>query len=303
MARILIAGGTGLVGKTLTQHLLGKGHEVSILSRSSKKIESVAVYQWDPLKNEIDEKCIVDVDYVINLAGAGIADKRWTASRKKLIIESRTKSAEILGRLIKSYNKSIKYMAASAIGYYGNRGHEILTEESSPGEGFLSESVLAWEAASQSIAKIGVEVSILRIGIVLSTKGGALAKMLMSYPLKVGSYFGDGSQIYSWIHIDDLVRIFSFLMEREGKNRRVINAVAPSPVSNKQMAKSINTAGAYGALIIPAPSIAMKLALGEMSAVVLDSTKVESKKLESLGFEFQWPTIDAALSDIIKNKK
>ena len=294
-----------MVGKELTKHLLAKGNEVALLSRNPNKVKDVPAFYWNPLKNEIDENCISDVDYIINLAGAGIADKRWTVQRKKLIMESRTSGAEILANLLKDCKRKIKYIAASAIGYYGDRGQEVLDVESTPGTGFLSESVLAWESASRSITTSGANVYILRIGIVLSTKGGALAKMLPSYSFKLGSYFGNGSQIYSWVHIVDLVRIFGFLMEQsqESANGMVFNAVAPHPVSNKQLAHTINTAGKFGAIVVSAPTFALKFALGEMAAVVLDSTNVKGHKLEGLGFKFRWPTIDSALVDILENGK
>jgi len=303
MSKILIAGGSGLIGQNLTKHLMNKGHEVVLLSRKPDSVKQFSAFHWNPIKGEIDEACLEAVDYVINLAGAGIADKRWTATRKKLIIESRTKGAELLRQLISKSAKPKRYIAASAIGFYGNRGPEKLNEQSQEGSGFLSESTIAWEAASKSIEQTGVPVDLLRIGIVLSTKGGALAKMLLSFNFKLGSYFGDGSQIYSWIHIDDVVGIIDFLLERDSGQGEIYNTVAPNPVSNKALIHAINSSGNFGALVIPAPSLAMKLALGEMSTVILNGNHVDSSKLLKLGYSFEWPTIKDALKDIIENRK
>ena len=297
MATILIAGGTGLIGKRLTA-LLAREHEVRLLSRHPEKVKKFAAYYWDPMKEEMNEEALQDVDYVINLAGAGIADKRWTPQRKKLIIESRTKGAALFVKKFKTIQKPKAYIAASAIGYYGNRGNELLIESSSPGNGFLSESVVAWESASQEMSKLGIPTYIIRIGIVLSTEGGALAKMLPSYKFKIGSYFGNGAQIYSWIHIEDAARIFKFIVD-SNISPGIINAVAPNPVSNKSLAQEINIAGNYGALVMPAPSFALKLALGEMSHVVLDGAHVSSQKLQDINFKFKWPVLNEALKDLL----
>ncbi len=302
MAKILIAGGTGLVGKAICNKFVAAKHEVVLLSRNPKSNALYPTFHWDPMKGKIDEKCMDGVDYVINLAGAGIADQRWTTKRKQLIIESRSNSAHLLGKIFKNYRKPKKYLAASAIGYYGNSGSTLVSESSPSGNGFLSESVIKWEAASRAISNIEVPVQIFRIGIVLSMKGGALPKMAATYPFKIGNYFGDGSQIYSWIHIADLANIFLHFLNVENQPK-IINAVAPNPVSNKIFAKAINTAGNYKAFVFSAPILPIKILLGEMAAVVLDSTNVSNQALLKTGFKFEWPEIQAALKDIIENKK
>jgi uncharacterized protein len=300
---VLIAGGTGLVGDRLSQILAQKGYKVMLLSRKKFNNGQIPVYEWDVDKGTIDENAILRADYVINLAGAGIADKRWTAERKKLIIESRTKSAALLLNTFKRLQHYPKaYLSAAAIGFYGDRSDdEILDEESSAGEGFLSESCRAWENAIQTVAEHNIRTIALRIGIVLSTQGGALKETLKPMYLGIAGYFGAGKQYYSWVHIDDLCNIFIKGIEDEEMNG-TYNAVAPNPVTNKDFTKILKKVFHRFTLLLPIPAFFMRFLLGEMSAVVLSSSIVSCAKLEQEGFVFQYPELSTALEDILQRE-
>ncbi len=302
MSTVLIAGGTGLIGSRLRVLLKERNHEVLILSRKKRKDADYQYFQWDIDQQFIEEEAIQKADYIINLAGAGIADGLWTKSRKQLIINSRVKT----NNLLLAYSQKVKtpkaFVAASAIGFYGEQGDQLVDENSAPPtDGFLSTSTQAWEKSIDNIAKTGIRTVKIRIGIVLSKQGGALAKMLPSFKVGIGTYFGDGSQYYSWIHIDDLCRIFIQAIENE-QLAGTYNGVAPHPVTNKVLTKSIKQALSSSALIVPAPSIALRLAMGEMADVVLTSTRVSADKILETGFNFQFPEIIPALKDIIDRK-
>lgn len=303
MSNILIAGGTGLLGSRLSQLLKEKGHHVFHLSRKQNLNAEFPAYQWDLNNKTIDEKAMAKADYIINLAGAGVADARWTAARKKLIIDSRVDSA----RLLKSYIENKKtpakaYLSASAVGYYGNRGNNLMKENDPPGStGFLAESVIAWEKAIDEIMATDIRTVAFRIGIVLSTKGGALEKMLLPFKFFNGTYFGDGSMYYSWIHIDDMARMFIEAIENESY-QGYYNGVAPNPATNKEIILTCKKALRKMALVMPAPEVVLRTAMGEMADMILDSTRVSSEKIEKAGFEFQFPELLPALKDLLKRK-
>jgi uncharacterized protein (TIGR01777 family) len=299
---ILIAGGTGLVGSRIIEMLPKEEFIIHILTRQKKPDrENIRYFEWDIANGQIDLDAL-KVDYIINLTGAGIADKRWTNSRKKIIIDSRVESLNLIGAGLEKLNHKPKMAScASAIGYYGDRGTEILTEESSPGTGFLPHSCKLWESASNQLIKKCERGVVLRIGIVLSKKGGALPKILMTSKLGVLNYFGDGSQYYSYIHIDDLADIFIQSLKDKSFSG-VINAVSPNPLQNKSFTKNIADALPGNQVALPAPAFALKLALGEMSAVVLDSSRVMPTKLQEIGYEFNFAEVEAAIKDIMKRE-
>ncbi|NJL75114.1 MAG: TIGR01777 family protein [Saprospiraceae bacterium] len=247
----------------------------------------------------IDEEAIQQADYLINLAGAGIADKSWTEERKKLIISSRVHSTLTFKKYIEASPNQFKaYIAASAMGFYGNRGDEILTETSEPGEtGFLAQSVIEWESAIQEVMKTNIRTVALRIGLVLSTKGGALPKILIPARLGVGSYFGDGQQWYAWIHLDDICRMFVYAVENQA-TKGFYNATAPNPLRNKTFVVAIGEALGKPQLLVPAPVFALRLGLGELADAVLSSARVLPKRMEEAGFEFQFKTLVPALQDL-----
>ena len=299
MAIILIGGGTGFIGKHLSERLKEKGHEVRHLSRSKRSDSPFATFKWNVVEGTIDDNALMGVEYIINLTGAGIADKRWTDKRKQDIISSRTDSTKLLADALKRLNIKPKlYLNSSAVGYYGNQGNKLMTEEDGPGSGFLSESCVQWEASVDAVRQLGIPVYINRTGIVLHPNSGALEKMLIPLNFFISTYFGDGGQYYSWIHIDDMVETFVFAIEHQLTG--TYNAVAPHPARNKTMAAALGPAKGKPALVIPAPAFALKIALGEMSHTVLDSTRCSSAKLEAEGFIFKFPELQKALTDLLQ---
>lgn len=303
MQTVLIAGGTGLVGMHLSKLLKSEAYEVIHLSRKENLQAEFPAYQWDLKAGKIDERALKKADFIINLAGAGIADARWTASRKKLIIDSRVDSTLLLKDYIdKGIAQPKAYISASAIGYYGDTGEDAVDETASPSPGeFLSDSTVLWEKAIDKVAETAVRTVTLRIGIVFSTKGGALEKMLLSFNFLQGAYFGDGQMWTSWVHIDDLCRMFQFSIEN-AVIKGTYNAAAPNPARNKAIIKGIKTAKNTPAILLPVPSFALKLMLGEMSDAVLRGTKVSVEKIQKAGFIFKFPELIPALKDILKRK-
>jgi uncharacterized protein (TIGR01777 family) len=300
MAKVLIAGGTGLIGNRLSALLEKEGHEVMLLSRSKNKKSRYEVFQWDILQGIIEEQAILKADYVINLAGAGIADKPWSKSRKKMIIDSRVQSTNLLRQYFEKLNHQPKaYISSTAIGYYGDRGEDWVDEESEAGEGFLSESTKAWEESIHSIAATGIRTVGIRIGVVLSPDGGALEKMLLPLKMGMSTYFGSGDQWYSWIHIDDISDMFIHAIKND-QLQGFYNGVAPNPVRNKTLAKVLSQVSKGFSVLTPAPAFALRLAMGEMADVVLYSTRVKAEKIQSQGFTFKYPTIEEALSNLLQ---
>lgn len=301
MQTVLITGGTGLLGNRLSALLTDKGYKVIHLSRKRRLSAKYPAYKWDIEKGEIDEAALQQADYIITLAGAGIADKRWTEKRKQLIIDSRVNGLLLIKQQLAAKNLRPKaIIGASAIGFYGDSGQGVMTENSPSGNDFLAESVRLWEGAYDAMeAALNVRVVRLRIGVILSPNGGALAKMLPTYKVGVGTYFGNGSQIYSWIHLDDMCAMFLFAVQNEALHG-TYNGVAPKPVSNKTLAIAIGKALKRPTLPLPAPAFAMKLALGEMSAVVLSSSNVSAKKIQAAGFSFQFSDVKEALEDLLE---
>lgn len=299
---VLIGGGTGLVGNRLSEMLTEKGYDVLHLSRKKDLNKKFPAYQWDLKNGIIDEEAIQKSDIVFNLAGAGIADARWTAKRKKLIIDSRVDSTLLLkNAFAKADKKPEAFISAAAMGYYGDRADEIMTEESTPGKsGFLAESCIAWEAALDEVKNTGWRTARLRIGIVLSTRGGALEKMIIPAKVFIGGYFGDGQQWYSWIHTDDLCRMFIFILEN--KLSGTFNAVSPNPERNKPFTRKIGEAIGKPPIMAPGPAFVMRLAMGEMADTILGSTRVSSKKIEGTGFDFKFPELVGAVKDLASRK-
>ena len=300
MSTVLLAGGSGLIGQRLSILLEKKGYDVIFLSRRKKSDNRF--FQWNVEKGTIDSAAIEKADYVINLAGAGIADKPWTEKRKKILIESRTQTAALLKDSFEKIKKPKAYLSASAIGFYGDRGNEWLTENSDPQpEDFLSECTIAWEDAAKTIAKLKIRTAIFRIGIVLSMNGGALPELI--FPMKFGARvsFGNGKAFYPWVHIDDVCNMFIWALENETVNG-IYNAVAPEPLMIKDLAKEIQEARGGFAFPVPAPSFALKLVMGEMADMLLNSARVSAEKILENGYKFKFPEIQPALKNIFKEK-
>lgn len=303
MAKICITGGTGLIGKRLTALLSAKGHEVMILSRSVREAEGeIRFFSWDPSKGIIDADAIRSCDVIIHLTGAGVADKRWTRKRKEEILLSRTQSSELLVKtLAENKGRVQSIISSSAIGWYGpdNATEKPFLETDKAYSDFLGQTCLKWEQSIEPVEQLGIRLVKLRTGIVLSNDGGALKEF--KKPLKFGlaSILGSGKQIISWIHIDDMCRVFIHAIENE-KINGVYNAVAPKPVSNKEMTLALaNKMRGNAFITAPVPSFVLKLVLGEMSIEVLKSTSVSAEKIQQTGFQFLYPTIDAALNELI----
>ncbi len=301
--KLIIAGGSGLLGHRLIEMLDKDKYDIYVLSRSKTDREgAVSFVKWDTDKNYIELPEEWRPDIIINLAGAGIADKRWSADRKRIILESRVNSARTLEIALSGMNvKPEVFVSASAIGYYGDRGEEILTEESTGGNAFLPEVCTVWEEANVSSASKAERQVMFRIGIVLSTKGGALAEILKTTATGVYGYFGDGSAYYSWIHIDDLCRMMIQSIEDENY-RGIYNGTAENPVTIKELVRDIKKAKRGIGPLLPVPAFILKLAMGEMASMLLASMRVVPKKALSQGFKFKFSKAQCAIEDLIERK-
>lgn len=296
--KVLITGASGLIGQRLSKMMAEKGYEVAHLVRKPKPDSRYKQYTWNHEKGEIDEGCIDRTEAIIHLAGASVVSDKWTAERKKEIISSRTASIRLLySVLAKHENKVGVCISAGGIGYYGDRGAEILTEDSPPGEDFLSSSCIDWEEAVNEGKKLGLRICQLRTGMVLSKSGGALKELEKTVKIGLGAPLGSGKQYMSWIHIDDLCRIYIKAVENKTFTD-IYNGVAPNPVINEEFTR-ILAAVLRKPLILPhVPELAMHFILGERKHVVLDSDNVSNEKLLKTGFEFQFKLLSAALIDI-----
>jgi hypothetical protein len=306
MATVLITGGTGLVGKALTKGLLQKGYSVIILSRNlhtALSTPGLSYALWNVNHQTMDKTSFSKADYIIHLAGAGVADKRWTKKRKQEIISSRVQSSGLLVKVLGEIPNNVKaVVSASAIGWYGKDpvipNPSPFTEEAPAAPGFLGNTCQCWEESIGPVEALGKRLVRLRIGIVLSKDGGALKEFIKPMRWGGAAILGNGRQIISWIHIDDLVRLFITALENESM-AGVYNAVAPYPVSNKQMVMEL--ARARNKIFIPVkvPGFILKALLGEMSVEVLKSATVSSKKLIDSGFQFHYPEITSAISSLM----
>ncbi len=300
MSKILIAGGTGLIGKAISEILLANGHKIGMLSRSENLKAEIPRFKWNLKENYIDPKALDGVEYIINLAGASVADRPWTKKRKELIINSRTQGNRLIASHIKNGSLSLKkYISASAIGFYGDRGNEKLSEDSSHGSDFLSDCCVQWEQAIKTIEETGTPTTIIRVGLVLSNDGGAFQKIMLSAKFGLGTYFGTGKQIYSWIHIKDIANMFVWALENES-SVGTYNGTAPHPIDNKQLVKGIMNI--KGGLSLPVPSILLKTGMGELSTALLNSSAVYPEKALRDGFKFQFAEIDSALKELLSRK-
>jgi len=295
---ILVTGGTGLVGTRLSHLLVQKGNTVTHLSRRSKEGE-FKTYEWDIRKGTIDEEAIASADAIIHLAGAGVADQRWNDARKKEIYDSRIDSTKLLLKYVKEYNPALKYfLSASAIGYYGwDTGAELVDESSVKGEGFLADVVADWEAEVDKFSGINVLNGKVRIGVVLSEKGGALVEITKPIRLGAGAPLGSGEQYMSWIHLDDLCGIFMHCLEK--KVEGIVNGVAPYAATNKELTKAIAKKLGKPLLLPNVPKFALKIMVGEMADMLVGGNNVSAKRIEELGYEFQYPNLKDALDNLL----
>lgn len=299
--KILITGATGLVGQRLSKMLAGKGYEVAHLVRKAVPGSKYKQYTWNVPAGKIDEGCIDRTEGIIHLAGASVVSDRWTKERKQEIISSRTDSISLLYSILAKHEHKVKVcISAGGIGYYGDRGNELLTEESPAGNDFLSVSCTDWEKAVEKGRDLGLRICLVRTGMVLSLKGGALKELEKTVRLGLGAPLGTGKQYMSWIHIDDLCRMYIRAIENKDL-AGVYNGVAPNPVVNAEFTRILAAVMRKPLLLPNVPEFIMQLILGERKHVVLDSDNVSAEKIIKTGFEFQFKLLSAALIDLYSN--
>jgi len=292
--RVVVSGATGLVGSALVPALRAAGHRVDRLSRRPPTTGGTDI-QWDPVVGQLDSRALEGVDAVVHLAGESIAAFRWTAAVKERIRRSRVDGTRLLSRTLAALERRPRALVSvSAVGYYGNRGETALTEESAAGSGFLAGVCREWEAAADPARAAGIRVVHPRLGIVLAAQGGALPRIARPFRLGAGGVVGTGRQYWSWIGIDDLVRVIELCLELDTLAGPV-NAVAPAPVTNLEFTRVLGRVLGRPTLV-PLPAPVIRLVLGEMGqTLLLDSARVVPRRLERAGFRFQHPDLEAAL--------
>jgi len=297
--KVLISGSHGLVGRALIKSLLSHGHAVSRLVRNAPAPDSVDV-EWHPNQGKITTDRLNGFDAVVHLAGESIASGRWTDEKKQKIRDSRVHGTHLLSTtLAQTTRPPAVFVSASAIGFYGDRGDELLTEQSSPGNDFLADVCVQWEKSTEPAAEKGIRTVRMRLGIVLDKEGGALAKMLPPFRMGIGGRIGSGKQWMSWIALDDVVRALEFVIERETISGPV-NFVAPNPVTNSTFTSHLGKALGRPTFL-PVPVFGARLAFGEMAdALLLSSQRVEPAQLVKNQFRFQYTNLNDALSQILK---
>lgn len=300
MATVLITGGTGLVGRHLCKILQEKGYGVAILSRTRKQEAAIPTYTWNLDKKEIEKEAIDMADYIIHLAGANIGDKRWTAKRKQLIIDSRVKTGQLIFSKIKEQNKDLQaFISASAIGYYGTiTSDKIFTETDSPANDFLGDTCRQWEQMTDRFKDLGMRTVNIRTGVVLTRQGGALSKMTTPVKMGIGSAIGSGRQYLPWIHIDDLCGIYIKAIE-DTQMDGAYNAVAPDHKTNKAFTQTLARVLKKPFWFPNVPAITMKLMFGKMSEILLRGSRISADKIKATGYNFLFPDLENALTDLI----
>lgn len=308
MPVVLISGGTGLIGSRLTHHLIERGYDIIILTQQKNRLaenSKITYSYWNVEKEIIDKKAVLSADHIVHLAGAGVMDHKWTTDYKKKILESRTKSAELIVNCLKENEHHVKtFVSASAIGYYG-ADEKILErkdgfiESDLPSQDFLGETCLLWEASVEPVTALGTRLVKLRTGIVLSKKGGALKEFKKPLRFGIATVFGNGKQIVSWVHIDDLCRMYCEAMENKYLHGSY-NAVAPEPVSQKELILLLaNKMRNKFFTAVHVPVFILKLFLGKRSIEILKSATVSDRKIKATGFTFLYPSIESALNEVV----
>ena len=298
MSRVLIAGGTGLIGRHLCRRLLEQGYEVAVLSRSRSNLKQVLSYTWNPVRNEIQKEALKNCDYIINLAGENIGAKRWTSKRRREILESRINSTKLIFNNLKDNHRLSAYITASAIGYYGAlTAKDIFHETDAPSNDFLGQTCKEWEEAADIFARKGVRTVKIRTGIVLAKDGGALAKLNIPIRLGFASALGHGKQYMPWIHMEDLCNIYIQAIKDE-EMVGPYNAVAPEHVKNRDFTRKAAHALHRPFWFPNVPAFVLKLFFGEMSLMLLSGSRISSEKIESTGYTFLFPNLDSAFKEL-----
>ena len=294
--KILVTGGTGLVGKTLCKMLQDNGFEVCILSRSKNSSSPYPIFTWDYKKGHLEAGALKGIDAIIHLAGAGVADKRWSKERKQEILESRTLTSNLLFEQLKSEQHQVKtIITASAIGIYGmDTGASLITEEGEIGNDYLAQVTKAWEASTSQFSEINIRLVQLRIGVVLNKVGGAL-KELMKPP--IAAPLSTGNQFMSWIHFEDLCNMFLWALKNE-HIQGAYNAVTPNSLTNRAFTKKAARIFKKPFVPIPVPKFLLNIILGEMADIVSGGSKISSDKIEKAGFEYKFTDFEAAVKDL-----
>lgn len=301
--KIGVTGATGLIGSKLCRRLKAESHDVAAFvrdpDRSRKLLPGVAIHRWEVSFGPPDSKALEGLDGLFHLAGESIAGGRWTPERKRKIRESRVLGTrQVVSAISRCIRPPSALISASASGYYGDRGDEELTEESPPGDNFLAETAVAWEREATRAGDFGVRTVLIRSGVVLSTDGGALAKMLTPFRLGLGGPLGSGRQFMSWIHIEDQLAMMRFALH-DASISGPLNAAAPHPVRNREFTRQLGNVLRRPAFI-PVPAFALKLMLGEMAqALLLEGQRVSPKRALEAGFEFQFPKLRTALENLL----
>jgi hypothetical protein len=300
--RILISGATGLVGSAAAGALRGAGHIVDRLARPNRVPEEnreMRAIRWDPVSGDLDRQAASGADAVVHLAGASIAAGRWTAKRKQELRASRVEATRnLVTGLLQLDARPRVFVSASAVGYYGDRGDELLTEESAPGEGFLASLARDWEKEALRAADFGMRVVLLRFGVILAPHGGALERMLLPFQMGVGGRLGSGRQWMSWLTLPDAVTLIRFALEGDSLSGAV-NAVAPNPVTNAEFTRTLAEVLRRPA-VFPVPGFALRLALGEMAdALLLASQRVVPARLQQHGYVFRHAALEEGLRTVL----
>ena len=298
---VLITGGSGFVGRHLTDLLLEKGYSVSILSRSKKKnTDSVFYYTWDVEKQVIEKESVLNADYVIHLAGENIAGKRWTKERKEAIIDSRVQSAKLIYSVVKKQDKKLEaFISASGVGIYGAiSGQAICTEDQKAATDFLGLTCLKWEAVADDFQRQGIRTVKVRTGLVLGKNDGFLEKLKPIFRYRLGSALGSGSQYMPWIHIDDLCAIYLEAINNTTMSG-AYNAAVTDDTTNTLFSETFAKVYGYTIWLPNVPAFVLKMALGEMSKLLLTGRRVSNEKLKAIGFSFQWQKLEDAIKSCI----
>lgn len=299
---VLISGGTGFIGKHLTRLLIEKGFSVSILSRSKQQnTADISYYQWDALKQTIDEESVLKADFMVHLAGEGIADKPWTKERKKAIVQSREQSIQLIFEVLKRNNKKLEaFVSASGVGIYGAiEGEEICSEDTAPANDFLGTTCQKWEAAADTIESLGIRTVKIRTGLVLGKDEGFLKQLTPIFKWRLGAALGSGKQYMPWIHIDDLCGIYLESLINSSMNA-AYNAAITDNTTNSIFSKTLAKTFGYSIWLPNVPSFLIKLAMGEMAQIILTGQRVSSSKIEKTGFQFQFTSLEKALRDCLQ---